>query len=179
MDKTVYLLRHCQAAGPESAAELTHKGKEQAIELIHFFEKLKVEHIVSSPFTRAIQSIEPTANRLGLQIKTDSRLGEHRLISENIQDWLKRLKESFQNMDLEMTDEESISEVTNKGMEVLEAAPDSTFLSIHGNIMGLLLKQINGVQGIKEWIELSHPDVYVVKREKGHYYARRIWNRHI
>ena len=39
MNKTIYLLRHCEATGQNPEAELTEKGKEQAEKLIHFFEK--------------------------------------------------------------------------------------------------------------------------------------------
>jgi 2,3-bisphosphoglycerate-dependent phosphoglycerate mutase len=175
MDKTVYLVRHCQATGQELDAELTEEGKEQAKELMRFFEKRNIKHIISSPFTRAIQSIEPTADSRGLQVEIDDRLAEHRLISKNIKDWLERLEESFRDMDLKMAGGESSREITKGGMEVLEAATDGTILATHSNMMGLLLIRIDGMYGFKEWKELSHPDVYEVKVKKDTYYVRRVW----
>ena len=176
MDKIVYLVRHCQATGQEPNAELTEEGKEQAKELMRFFEKRPVQHIISSPFTRAIQSIKPLADSRGLQIEIDDRLFERRLLSESIKDWLERLEESFRDLELKMAGGESSLEVTQLGMEVLETAPDGTVISTHGNIIGLLLKRIDGLVGFKEWEELSHPDVYEVKVKKGDYVARRIWS---
>lgn len=175
MDKTVYLVRHCQAAGQELQAELTEEGKEQAKELMRFFEKRNIKHIISSPFTKAIQSIKPTADSLSLQVEIDGRLAEHKLISKNLKDWLERLEESVRDMDLKMAGGESSCEVAKRGMEVLEAATDGTVLATHRNTMGLLLMRIDGMQGLKEWAGLSHPDVYEVKVKKDTYYVRRIW----
>ena len=175
MDKTVYLVRHCQAAGQELQAELTDEGKKQAIELMHFFEERNINHIISSPFTRAIHSIQPTADILDLHVEIDSRLAEHKLISNNLKDWLERLQESVREKDLKMAGGESSREVAKKGMEVLEAATNGTVLVTHRNTMGLLLMQIDGMKGLKEWTGLSHPDVYEIKVQKDKYYVRRIW----
>jgi 2,3-bisphosphoglycerate-dependent phosphoglycerate mutase len=175
MDKTVYLVRHCQATGQELDAELTEEGKEQAKELMRFFEKRNIKHIISSPFTRAIQSIQPTADNLGIMVEIDSRLNEHKLISKNLKDWLERLEESVRDMDLKMEGGESSREVAKRGMEVLEAATDGTVLATHRNVMGLLLMRIDGMKGLTEWAGLSHPDVYEVKVKKNTYYVRRIW----
>ena len=176
MGKTVYLIRHCQATGQEPDAALTEEGKEQAQELMHFLEQRTIQHIISSPFTRAIQSVEPLADSQGLKIEIDGRLAERRLVSATKTDWLERLEESFRDLELKMAGGESSQEVTKLGMDVVEAAPDETVLSTHGNIIGLLLKQIDGLVGLKEWKELSHPDVYEVKVEKGNCSARRIWS---
>lgn len=175
MDKTVYLVRHCKAAGQELQAELTEQGKEQAIELRHFFKERNIKQIISSPFTRAIQSIQPTADILDLEVEIDRRLAEHKLISKNLKDWLERLEESIREKDLKMAGGESSSEVAKRGMEVLEAATDGTVLVTHRNTMGLLLMQIDGMKGLKEWTGLSHPDVYEVKVQKDTYFVRRIW----
>ena len=76
MDKTECLVRHCQATGQELQAELTEEGKEPAKVLMRFFEKRNIKHIISSSFTRAIQSIQPTADSLSLQVEIDGRLAE-------------------------------------------------------------------------------------------------------
>ncbi|MBB4825213.1 2,3-bisphosphoglycerate-dependent phosphoglycerate mutase [Sporosarcina luteola] len=175
MHKTIYLVRHCQATGEEPQAELTEKGKEQAEELMRFLEKRNIMNIISSPFTRAIHSIQPTAERLGLEVKIDSRLAEEKIISKNLKDWLERLKGSIRDIDLKMAGGESSREVANRGIEVLEAVTDGTVLVTHRNTMGLLLMKIDGMEGIKEWASLSHPDVYEVKVRKDSYYVRRIW----
>lgn len=175
MDKTVYLVRHCQATGQELQAELTEEGKEQAKELMYFLENRNIKHIISSPFTRAIQSIQPTADTLGLQVEIDDRLAEHKLVSKNLKDWLERIEESFQDRELKMAGGVSSHEVAKRGMELFEAASDGTVLATHRNMMALLLMQINGMQALKELTGMSHPDVYEVKVKRNTYSVKRIW----
>ena len=52
------------------------------------------------PFTRAVQSIEPLAKRLGLGIKIDERLIEANLSTINYPDWLDRLRTTFSDFEL-------------------------------------------------------------------------------
>jgi 2,3-bisphosphoglycerate-dependent phosphoglycerate mutase len=60
--KTLYIVRHCSATGQAPEAELTELGHQQAKELVSFFEKIEINHIISSPFTRARQSIQTTSH---------------------------------------------------------------------------------------------------------------------
>ncbi|MBD2682778.1 MULTISPECIES: histidine phosphatase family protein [Nostoc] len=50
-----------------------------------------MERVISSPFTRAYQSIAPLAERLGLSIETDNRLAERVLCATALADWRERL----------------------------------------------------------------------------------------
>lgn len=176
MKKTIYLLRHCEATGQEPDAELTEKGEEQAEEVARFFENQPIEHIISSPFKRAIQSIDPAANKLSLQMKLDDRLMERRLVSQTMTGWLKRFAESIEEKELKMATRESSRDVATGLFEVLESAPDGTVISTHGNMIRLVLKQIDGLYGFKEWIKLSHPDIYKLTVEKEEYCAKRLWS---
>lgn len=176
MKKTIYLLRHCEATGQEPDAKLTEKGKEQAKEIACFFENQPIKHIISSPFARAIQSIEPTANILRLQLQIDNRLMERRLVSQTTTGWLKRIAASIKEKEIKMATGESSQDITTSLFEVLESANDGTVISTHGNMIGLILNQIDGLSGFKEWIELSHPDVYKLIVEKEEYCAKRIWS---
>ncbi|MGI2327970.1 histidine phosphatase family protein [Planococcus sp. YIM B11945] len=175
MKRTIYLVRHCQAAGQPPEAELTDKGRAQAIELIDFFKDRSVEHIISSPFLRAIQTGDPLANSLGMNIEIDGRLAERVLSLADLPDWMKRLEASFEDLELKLPGGESGSQATERGMAVLENAPNQTILITHGNMMGLLLKRIIGNYGFEEWKQLSNPDVYEVAIEGVNYSARRLW----
>lgn len=175
MEKTIYVVRHCRAEGQAPDAELTEEGKTQSKELAGFFKDKNIQHIISSPFTRAIQSIEQTADSLGLEMEIDGRLAERVLSSKNLPDWMERLEESFEDLDLKMAGGESSREAADRGMQVLEAAPDRTILVTHGNLMGLLLKRIDGAYGFEEWKKLSNPDVYEVKAMDKNIYATRLW----
>lgn len=175
MKKTIYLVRHCKAAGQEPGAPLTEEGEKQARGLAGFFENKKITRIISSPYTRAIKSIEPAADRLSLQLEIDDRLAERVLSSEDLPDWMDRLKESFQDLDMKLSSGESGMEATERGMAVLSSAADRTVLVTHGNLLGLMLKQIDEAYGYEEWKNLSNPDVYQVEIEGDAIQVTRIW----
>jgi len=175
MEKTLYLVRHCKATGQAPEAPLTNTGQEQARALVRFFEGKEIKHIVSSPFVRAVQSIEPLAESLGLPVEIDERLAERILSTEDLPDWMERLEESFEKLDLKLAGGESGFEAMERGAAVLEAAPDRCVLVTHGNMMGLLLKQIDINFGFEEWIKLSNPDVYEVKIEDENRKISRLW----
>lgn len=175
LDKILYLVRHCRAAGQAPDAELTEEGRAQSEELGRLFKDKEIRHIISSPFTRAIQSIEKTADSLGLKMEIDDRLAERTLSSEDLPDWMERLEESFEDLDLKLAGGESSREAAERGMQVLESAPDRTILVTHGNLMGLLLKRVDGAYGFEEWKKLSNPDVYEVKVSGENINIMRVW----
>jgi 2,3-bisphosphoglycerate-dependent phosphoglycerate mutase len=69
--KPLYLVRHCRASGQEPEAALTEEGLAQAERLADFLAPLAPDRILSSPFRRAVQSVEPLAARLDLPIELD------------------------------------------------------------------------------------------------------------
>jgi len=164
--KTIYLVRHCSAEGQAPEASLTEKGREQAKLLADFFEGIEIEQIISSPFLRARQSIEPLAARRGLSVKTDSRLVERVLAEGDLSDWMERLEESFANMDLCLPGGESSRTAMERAAAVANKIIGSTnFVSVivtHGCLMTLLLKHFDDRFGFVQWQQLSNPDVYQV-----------------
>ncbi|TWT27433.1 histidine phosphatase family protein [Planomicrobium sp. CPCC 101110] len=179
MEKTLYLVRHCKAAGQAPEAPLTPKGQEQAKSLAGFFKEREISGLISSPFVRAIQTIEPLASELNMAVEIDERLAERVLSTEDLPDWLERLEESFRDLDLKLSGGESGIEAMERGAAVLEAAPDKCVLVTHGNMLGLLLKQIDADFGFEEWMKLSNPDVYEVKIWDGNRAISRLWRENI
>ncbi|ANU09831.1 phosphoglycerate mutase [Planococcus antarcticus DSM 14505] len=176
MNKTIFLIRHCQATGQAPDAELTEMGKKQAKDLAEFLQKRQVIHFISSPLTRAIQSIEPAADCLGLPIRIDDRLAERVLSSEDLPDWMEKLEESFDDADLKFAGGESGKEATDRAMEILNEMEDRTAAVTHGNLLGLLLKQIDASYGFSEWQKLTNPDVYEVEIKSGDASVKRVWS---
>ncbi len=174
-EKTLYLVRHCEAEGQDSQAELTAKGREQADRLAHFFADKEIAHIVSSPYVRAIESIGPTLKQLKLPLKTDSRLAERVLGSGDLPDWLEHLERSFNNMELKLTGGESGREAAHRGAAALAAAPDQSIVVTHGNLLTLLLNQWDASYGFTEWRNLSNPDVFKITQLAEAVIVERLW----
>lgn len=168
MLKKLILVRHCSATGQEQEAELTTLGKEQANNLAKFLinNNLQIQSIISSPFTRAIQSIEPFALQTKLPIKKDERLTERILSSVPMEDWLHKLEYTFTNIDIAFSGGESTKQAMNRAtsliQDILQQEHQVTLLVTHGNLLAIILKYFDDRIGFQEWKNLSNPDVYEI-----------------
>jgi 8-oxo-dGTP diphosphatase len=83
---TVYLVRHAKAGdrsswqGDDRVRPLTGKGRRQAVKICDRLFPLMSIHpqarLVSSPYTRCLQTLEPLAARLHGSVQPDDRLAE-------------------------------------------------------------------------------------------------------
>ena len=149
----LYLVRHCQSTGQEPDAPLTPLGHEQARMLAGRLSTLGVARIVSSPYTRAWQSVEPLAPRLGLAIERDERLIERVLSTEHLPDWRERLLAAWNDFDLALPGGESSRAATARGLvaldDVLAADQLPAAVVAHGNLISLLLHAFDGRPGFE------------------------------
>lgn len=78
----LYLVRHAKAGdreewqGDDRLRPLSKPGRRQAEALVDVFKDLPVVHIVSSPYVRCVQTVEPLAAHRGLPIETTDALAE-------------------------------------------------------------------------------------------------------
>jgi 2,3-bisphosphoglycerate-dependent phosphoglycerate mutase len=164
--KTLFLVRHCKAAGQEPDAPLTAEGLSQALSLAASLADLQIERVISSPYRRAIQSIEPLAAQIAVDIEIDERLVERVLCPEPVTNWQSHLERSFHDMDYALEDGESSHQAMQRAVAVLDEAhthsAQTVLLVIHGNLMTLFLKHFDDSFGFSAWQELTNPDIYQV-----------------
>jgi 2,3-bisphosphoglycerate-dependent phosphoglycerate mutase len=179
MHKIIYVIRHCQATGQEPQAVLTTAGRIQAQVLAKFLLDRKIERIVSSPFLRAIQSLELLACLLGLEIETDERLVERVLSNTPLPDWLACLRDTFTNSDLSFPGGESSRIATQRAVSALQDILDHeqqiTALVSHGNLCTLLLGYFDKTIGFSTWEHMTNPDVFRLCLSDGKATVEHIW----
>ncbi|ETI69603.1 histidine phosphatase family protein [Neobacillus vireti] len=177
--KKIYMIRHCEAEGQPFEARLTERGFRQAVELTEFFSTIKIDRIISSPFKRAIQSIQPLAMRLQIAIVEEPRLTERVLSNTNLPDWLEKLRATFDDLELKFEGGESSQEAMQRIVgvveEVFDGETENTIIVTHGNLLSLLLKYFNKDFGFDEWQNLSNPDVFLLKNENNSVTFERVW----
>ncbi|MGM7700455.1 histidine phosphatase family protein [Pseudalkalibacillus sp. Hm43] len=174
----LYIVRHCKAEGQPPEAPLTEEGFKQAEELPDFFTNKKVERIVSSPFTRAQQSIQPTADQLGIEMELDDRLAERTLSTQPMENWMVNLARTYEDMHLKFEGGESSQEATDRAMAVineLKSDNKDAVIVTHGNLMSLILQHFDNVNGFEKWKDLSNPDVYHLSLDED-MSLKRIWS---
>lgn len=178
--KKIYLIRHCEAKGQPAEAQLTERGLKQALHLAEVFSDIKIDRIISSPFKRAIQSIQPLASQINVEIEINNQLSERVLSMENLPDWIEKLRATFNEMELKFKGGESSQEAMNRIVEVVEdvfkSKANTTIIVTHGNLLALLLKHFNKDFGFDDWKNLSNPDVFLLTSETNTVTIKRVWN---
>jgi 2,3-bisphosphoglycerate-dependent phosphoglycerate mutase len=176
----LYIIRHCKATGQAPEAELTTDGHAQAQELADFLGDKEIETIICSPYLRAIQSIQPLAQRINLDITIDNRLVERVLSNENLTDWMDHLRISFTDLDRCLPGGESSREAMKRIVSAIDELHSVDFKNIavvtHGNLMSLLLRYFDNQFGFKQWQSLSNPDVYCLSEYDKTPIVQRQWN---
>lgn len=177
--KRLYVVRHCSAKGQSPDAPLTWEGRKQAEGLSNFLKNQYIDQIISSPYVRAMTSIEPLAEALSLQVHDDPRLSERVLSSEPLDNWLVCLEQTFANFSLSYdggeTNEQAMERVTQVVNEVLVGNHRNVVLVTHGNLMTLLLRHFDERFGFQEWAALTNPDVYRVTVDESERIVERVW----
>ena len=177
----IYVIRHCEAEGQSPEALLTDRGLEQVLDLSEFFSNIKIDRIISSPYKRAIDSIQPLARRLNIDVEIDRKLTERMLSTKNLSDWFEKLRSTFDDIELKFEGGESSREAMNRIVEVVEGAFSSnnnnnnTVIVTHGNLMSLLLMYFNKDIGFDDWRRLSNPDVFLLTNENNKVTFKRVW----
>lgn len=95
MRSTIIFVRHCESSGQTNNAPLTAKGLADARDLVRRLSPLGIDAVYSSPYVRAVQTIEPFAAAEGLAINIDDGLRERLLAAEPLDDWLEHIRLSF------------------------------------------------------------------------------------
>jgi 2,3-bisphosphoglycerate-dependent phosphoglycerate mutase len=177
--KNIYVVRHCKADGQAPNAGLTESGVRQAEELAAIFMDKKIDCILSSPYERAVRTIQPLADQLGIEVELDHRLAERILSSENHPDWRERLRHTYDDLDLCYEGGESSHTAMGRAisvvMEALNHENNNIIVVSHGNLISLLLKHFDNRIGFKEWEALSNPDVFHLSFFEDTPVIHRIW----
>jgi len=84
----LYVIRHAKAgiraawSGPDEERPLTRRGRKQARRLVERFQGLDIQRILSSPFVRCMQTVEPLAEARGLPVEVAAQVREGASVDE-------------------------------------------------------------------------------------------------
>lgn len=91
-------------------SKLSPTGLRQAEKVIQKLSHLSIKKIISSPYTRTLQTAAPLAKALGLQIEAEPLVGERRLYSCDIGSPASLLKQKWPEVDFKLLEEMPNSE---------------------------------------------------------------------
>jgi 8-oxo-dGTP diphosphatase len=85
------LIRHARAgqrddwSGDDRRRPLDERGRKQAADLVAALSKYRLARILSSPYDRCVQTVEPLAQARGLEVEIRDELGEEQQLDEGVE----------------------------------------------------------------------------------------------
>ena len=159
-------------------APLTARGFAQARALASQLAPRTPDLIVSSPFLRARQTVEPLAQTLATPIEIEPRLAERTLAAEPPQEFRSAVRHSLEDLDQRLPGGETSREAQRRGRQAIEAILQRghrlPVVATHGQILTLILNSIDPAFGFAGWESLSNPDVYLVEADGPRWSFRRV-----
>ena len=171
METTILMIRHADSPfifGEERTRGLSEKGERDAKIVTEVLLSAKIDVIVSSPYTRAIQTIQGIAAHHQMEIlliegfRERQLKGAYPLPAYEIDE---AIKKSFEDFDFYLPGGESIRDVQNRAIpeliHLLEEYPGKTIVvGTHGNIMTIVMNYFDAQYGFDFWKSTTKPDSY-------------------
>ena len=177
--KKIVFIRHGKAAmaGQDHERELDEDGiiqanslKKKIIEL-----GLKNTKIYSSPFKRAVQTIEPflfdknsnkviiTADLEEIHMPKDEKLSKHQIIEKMWEDELFKVGNGISHSEHFNKIKPFLDEVFNK----FKNENEDIIMITHGVLIGIILKFFFSIKfGFNDWKKMTMPDIYMLNFDK-------------
>lgn len=176
----VLLVRHAEAvpvgapgwdAANDDERPLTEAGRRAAQELADELEPYVITRVYSSPYRRAVETVEPTAERRALPITVLQDLRERRLTPTQRDDWLEVLRAAWEDPDYALEGAESGRAAQMRGMGVLDLLrvrhPDGgrLLLGSHGNLISLILHALEPGVDADFHLAMPNPAIYHLEHD--------------
>lgn len=168
----VLLIRHAESVPPGTSGyadddrPLTDAGRRAAEELAFELGEWHVGTIYSSPYARAVETVEPLARLRRLEVQLLDDLRERRLALELHDGWQDTLVRAWADPDFAMPGAESGREAQRRGIATLDllrvrhAGGGRVAASSHGNLIALVLQVLEPEVGIDFHLGMPNPAVY-------------------
>jgi 2,3-bisphosphoglycerate-dependent phosphoglycerate mutase len=170
----ILLVRHADPVKPsalnadEYTRPLTPEGAQDAVKLVATFQDLEIDAVYSSPYLRAIQTIEPFVQARGLKIETIEDLREHALAPGLIENWKDVLEGAWQDFDFALPGGETMRDTQARGMNALETIRTEhphgmVIVGGHGTIFSLILHALTPQIDCAFHLSMPMPAVYTLE----------------
>lgn len=175
----VVLVRHAQSVVPtvggpsEYERPLAQEGFVAAQQLRKVLDPLKCEKAVSSPYARAIQTIQPTTTALGIEIETWDELREWEHGFAPAPEWELLFRSAWGDPDSRFGPGESLTELTERAGATLWRALDQAaesgpiIVSGHGTWIARAFVALGRDVSVDDWLAMPMPAVYLCRSDGG------------
>jgi 2,3-bisphosphoglycerate-dependent phosphoglycerate mutase len=155
----------------EDDRPLTDAGRKAALELADELEPYVITGVYCSPYRRALETVQPTAERRGLRVIELEDLRERRLTAAPREDWLDLMRSSWADLDYALDGLESSREAQLRGTRVLDllrvrhSDGGRLLLGSHGNLISLMLHALEPAVDFDFHWAMPMPAIYHLEHD--------------
>ncbi|MBS4175089.1 histidine phosphatase family protein [Bacillus sp. FJAT-49736] len=183
METNLYFVRHAHSTfTPEELKRpLSEKGLKDATRVTELLKDKKIHHVVSSPYLRAVQTVQGIASVAGKEIHILDGLKERKLAAGVVEDFETAIRKVWGNPDFAWEGGESNNTAQQRGVQATKKilknfAGTNIAIGTHGNIMVLIMNYFDRQYGFEFWEQLAMPDIYKLSFENDEFLGcSRIW----
>lgn len=122
---TVYFVRHAQPNyknHDDLTRELTEKGLQDRMKVAELFREIPIHAVLSSPYRRAVDTVQPLADQRGLNVIADFDFRERKVGDGWLEDFTSFAKRQWADFDFALEHGESLRQVQARNIAALERA---------------------------------------------------------
>ncbi|WP_207588401.1 histidine phosphatase family protein [Halomontanus rarus] len=171
---TLYFVRHAHSPYvPNKEAErgLSEQGRRDASRVARILTEYDIDVVVSSPYARAVETVQETAEAVDTEVITESGFRERTLAENHVEDFEEAITRVWRDPSFSWEGGESNEVAQGRGIETVERTLErwggkDIVIGTHGNILTLILNYFDETYDFEFWQQLAMPDVYQVTFEK-------------
>lgn len=168
----IYLVRHAESPhifSQERTRGLTEAGEAATHQVTELLQDKEIDVVVSSAYTRAVQTVEGIAAKKGLHVQSYEGLIEKRIKGLDYQlpnqELLDAIKRSFEDEEYCLPGGETLSTAQERSIPIIKEllatyAGGTIVLGTHGTIMTVILNYFDDRYAFDYWKSTTKPDIY-------------------
>ena len=180
---TIYLVRHAHSvySTDELGRPLSAKGFADANQVARRMQTESVDVVVSSPYKRAIQTVEGIAEHFQVEIECIEEFKERVLAEGPVIEFDQAIEKVWKEASFAWEGGESNLLAQKRGIHALfhllkRYENKHIVIGTHGNIMVLIMNYFSKKYDYNFWKNLKMPDIYKLTFEGNHLiHVHRIW----
>ncbi|MGG3739085.1 histidine phosphatase family protein [Aeribacillus pallidus] len=183
MRTNMYFVRHAHSTytPDEVGRPLSERGLVDAEKVTELLKKEEIDMVISSPYKRAIQTVEGIAKFLGKEVVIEDGFKERTLAEKPVEDFNQAITKVWEDVHFSWEGGESNILAQERGVKttfrILEKYEGKNIvIGTHGNIMVLIMNHFDHQYDFHFWKKLDMPDIYKLTFEQKKLIdVQRIW----
>lgn len=185
MYTTIYFVRHAESPyieGEERSRGLSDKGLLDAIRVKELMINEGIDVMISSPYERAIRTIQDLANELSAEICIEEDLRERVIGDFKGWDFKEAKRKVYEDFQFTFPNGESSQQAQQRAVAIIERLLHDhqgkrLMVGTHGDIMTLIMNHFDIDFDYDFWESTSMPDIYKLDFERFELrHVTRLWD---